>query len=238
MMRRSRKKRFTRRRRSGFTRRAGNFGRFNSFRGRMAPELKRLDGQQLLSQSPANSQTIIVPSFNLIPNGAGVEERIGQKVMIKKLLVRCTVRFLAGNDADLAGRNYRYVIYQDTQCNGAAAIPADLFDNSISSVRSVQKFRNVSNSARFRFLVDKRFTLKPTAGAGSTINQMNANYKVIKHNINLADVIEFQGGSGSIAEIKSNNFGMFIVSETFAHLGAIGTPDEWDVSWRIRFSDT
>lgn len=115
---------------------------------------------------------------------------------------------------------YRVIVYLDRQCNGAAATAAQILEGGAGAV-DIQSFNNLENSARFRTLKDKLLTISPTAnvdGGGSSANKVS----MYSLNMRCNYPVEFSGATGNIAEIRSNNIGVLILSHGAVATGNIG----------------
>lgn len=202
----------------GMTRASGYFGRY---RGAGA-ELKFLDtsGQFLLT----STGTIAFPSFNLIDVGTGPSERIGRKVTLKSIALRLTYKLGGGNPWD----HVRCILYNDTQCNGAAAAVTDILQTA-----DVDSYLNLANSDRFRVLRDFNCSLNSqssTTIAGAV--QPAGDYKIQDAYVVVSLPIDFAPGTGgtSIADVKSVNIGMLMIAENSNYSSV-------EVHCRIRYSD-
>ncbi len=187
----------------GRFRRAGNYGRYN--RG-PSSEVKYHDFATIdASISQAGS---IWPSINLIAQGTDEDERIGRKCTIRSIGWRFNFRLTEQTDVTRGDETLRIILYLDKQCNGAAATALEIL-----SADDYQSFNNLTNSSRFRKLMDRTISMNIQAqsGDGTTSDQApfgmdGSFYK--KCNIPL----EFSSTTGAITEIRSNNVGILLIS--------------------------
>lgn len=93
--------------------------------------------------------TLVMESLNLIPRGVAGNERIGQKAKIVAIDYDLEVE----NRETDASQEIFTALVLDTQCNGDAADPADVYDNITANNNG---FRKIENTHRFRVL--KRWT--------------------------------------------------------------------------------
>ncbi len=114
------------------------------------------------------------------------------------------------NTVTNADDSVRIIMYLDKQCNGATIAITDLMETA-----NIRGFRNLANTSRFRILMDTTRNLKYN-GVGShgaaTVEQASAtfNWQVSKAcNIPL----EFDSTTGAITEIRSNNVGVYVISD-------------------------
>ncbi len=170
----------------------------------------------------------VTATVNIIPQGVTEVQRVGRKCTLKSLWWRYQVT-LPTQDAigvPISGDTLRIILYLDKQANGATALNTDVLEST-----DVHSFRNLANSGRFVFLCDKLHTLNYRAmasdGAGVVSQGKVVQDFVFYKNMNIP--IEFNGATGAIAEIRSNNIGVILAS----NLGIIG----FNSKIRLRFSD-
>ncbi len=168
-------------------------------------------------------------SVNLIAQGTSESERIGRKVTIRKILWRYNVSLPALASTQNPGNDeIRVIMYLDKQANGATATVTGILASD-----DFQSFNNLSNTSRFRILMDRvhgPFKRTAGAGAGGAENDWSgeaANYTFFKTcNIPL----EFSSTTGAITELRSNNIGVLLLSRA----GSILT---FGSKLRLRYSD-
>lgn len=152
---------------------------------------------------------VLTFSLNDIPQGTGESQRIGRKCTITKIHMRLNFEFLAVETPDLvqasnAHETIRFMLIWDKQCNGTAGASLDVVETNVYN-----SYRNLANSKRFVILYDMLRTFNTTAvaeGNGTT----KASRRVIRdYQVNVTKKlwipIEFDGTTGDITEIKSNN---------------------------------
>lgn len=206
----------------GVNRTAGYYGRFT---GKGATELKFHD-LDINDADVAIGGTVIAQSINLIAQGVTEVQRVGRKCVIRHIGWKFDVTIPVDNGAGgEVGDVVRILLYLDKQCNGAPAALDDLIETD-----SYQSFNNLSNKSRFRTLMDRTYQLSYPGGAGNgTANDWNEQTIVDSFYKKVNIPIEFDGTTGAITEIKSNNIGVLI-------LGKHGNA-ELQSKMRVRFSD-
>jgi len=103
----------------------------------------------------------------------------------------------------------RIIVYWDQQTNGAAATPLDILESL-----SVNAFRNLANSKRFKILFDKKYHMNTGAATVVASAIVTAPVtRVIQYYINMRIPIEFDSTAGIISEIKSNNLAVLYISK-------------------------
>jgi len=200
---RSRKKR---RFQPGRDRSVGYYGRYEGGIG----ELKFHDVS--LNQSPVAAAGNVTASINLIPQGVREFERNGRKCTIQSVLWRLewTLPEVNGAMTPAAGDTCRMILYQDKQTNGATAAATDILETA-----TMNSFRNLVNTGRFVFLVDKTIDINYIGGLtneGGVFTQSS----VRQHHefyLNTTTPLEFNGVLGIITEIRSNNYGVLLITQ-------------------------
>jgi len=195
----------------GYTRTSGYYGRFQA----SGDELKFYE--QTFSDGAIAAIGDILSSGSLvnIEQGNKENDRIGRKCTIESMHFRFTIAvpFLDAQATPPAGEAVRFIIYQDKQTNGATAAVTDILENG-----EFHSFRNLANSQRFIIHMDKVVTFNYTSlasdGAGVvSACGINKNFQINKKcNIPL----EFNGITGAITELRSNNIGILVLSRAGA----------------------
>ncbi len=171
----------------------------------------------------------ITPSINLIAQGVTESTRVGRKCVLRKVQWRYDIDLPAESDQGDVGQGdiVRVIMYIDKQANGATAAVTDILESA-----DYQAFRNLTNTGRFRILMDKTHSINrrvaATDGANtSTSPEVVTGTFTLFKTINLA--LEFSAGTGAITEIRSNNLGVLLISRE----GQVG----FESKIRLRFSD-
>ncbi len=154
----------------------------------------------------------ITPSINLIAQGVIESTRVGRKCVLRKVQWRYDIDLpLEQDQADLGqGDIVRVIMYIDKQANGATAAITDILESA-----DYQSFRNLTNSGRFRILLDKthsinrRVAMTDGANTSATPEVVTGTHTLFK-TINIP--LEFSAGTGAITEIRSNNLGVLLIS--------------------------
>ncbi len=204
----------------GYDRTGGFYGRFQQ-----NGELKFFDLD--LDDAVVVSTGAITDSINLIPQGVTEKTRVGRKCTIKSIAWDYEVLLpeKVAQATPPAPEYTRIIMYLDRQANGATATVATILASA-----DYQSFNNLANSSRYRTLYDKRVVMNYTAGIGITASQdypqqIRKGYFYKRCNIPL----EFSSTTGAIAEIRSNNIGVLLI--TRGGLGGFAS------KIRLRFSD-
>lgn len=187
-----------------------------------AGELKFLDVDGVTSATSIPlSNDFTTPGATFLLNGlvpgSGASNRIGRKVTIKSLYIRCTIQLAT---TSVRGGNVRMMVVYDKQANATAPAVTDiLLDDSFYSAN------NLSNRDRFVTLVD---TVSEPIGTATVYGQS----MVVHKKLNLETMYN-AGAAGTIGDITSGS--IYIM---FAQSGTIGTGNP-TATWtsRIRYTD-
>jgi len=138
--------------------------------------------------------------LNLIPQGAGEQERIGRKVHIKSIHIKANL--LPNTAAWSGGTTIRLLLVQDKQCNGAAATYSGV--NGVLQNDSTMSFRNITNVDRF--IIHKDWNMPINAPAGVT-GSFSPKATVLEFHKKCDIPIEFDNSAatGALTTIRSSN---------------------------------
>lgn len=193
----------------GYFRKSGKYGKYLGAGAVGAngigagPELKWADG--LSSMVPSN--TGVTASMLGIPQGTNEDERIGNKITVKKAFFRFTASFTP--TTGLPPVALRVMIVWDKQANGAQAVPGDVLNLGGGTFHQ-DAFNNTDNSDRFRILKDFRFCMNTLSQNGTTGTSCD---KTWDWYIPLNLPVYYGGVTGAITEVKSNNIFVLALSD-------------------------
>ncbi len=210
----------------GYLRTEGFYGRYRTV-GYVGSggELKFHDVD--LDDAVVTNSGAVTASINLIAQGVTEVQRVGRKCTIKSIgwHYNYSLPEITAAGSPPPFDNLRVILFVDKQANGATAVVLDILETA-----DFQSFRNLSNSGRFRTLMDKTFALNYRAGAGITAS---SDYPSITFNgtfyKNCNIPLEFSATTGAITEIRSNNIGVLLISS--ANVSGFAS------KFRLRFSD-
>lgn len=157
--------------------------------------------------------TVLSASLNLVSEGNAPNEMAGRKIVITRIQMRLTVISPANTNASLTGLTtdpqYRFVIAQDRQCNGATASIPSIFQNT-----EIRSFNNLSNSRRFKIIKDITETINQVMTFNTNTLLYAAGDGRDDHEFYIKCFIpvmfsEQSGGSRVIGEVLSNNIFVF-----------------------------
>lgn len=174
------------------------------------------------------SWTIWDESLINVPAGTGPTQRIGERIYVHSLHFKGWYRtFFQSGDVH-SSNVVRVQVVQDMQANGVQAGAGEHMEGGVD----VNSFRDLNKVGRFKVLKDFCFTQKYSADF-----QTNSTDVATKVAFNLKFrrpiVINFNGTTGGIAEVMSNN--IYIVA---CHSSTAWTVDPAMVGQsRIRFTD-
>lgn len=199
---------------------------------RIIPEQKQVDTSTVLN-IPGGSGLFATPVLlNGIAAGALTSQRVGRKVVLKKL----SVRWMMDSATPLISTPFRILVFYDKQPNGAAPLITDVLN-----LNTIQGNVNLNNSDRFIILKDYYPSaeggqgyamIMPTAGNGS-------NGQCGKFNL------KFPGGGLQEQFLLSNDLigdistgAIFITwAMTGRQTTSAGNPYTLTINARVRFTD-
>lgn len=189
--------------RRGYARTSGFYGRF----GGAGAERKFFDRD--LEDPVVDSDGTVSGTLIAIPQGTGESERIGRKITIRHLYWYVSLVKLAASSSTNSSDTVRIMLIQDRQCNGATPGTLDILVDT-----DYRAFYNLTNRSRFRFLVDKTYAMTCPSGTGTDTTGLlwGEAAKHLVFNIPLAIPIEYDGVTGGITEIRSNNIIALFIS--------------------------
>lgn len=190
----------------GYTRTTGYYGRFSPSVALANSELKFLD-TTVTQATVGSTGNITNTSLNLIPSGTGESQRVGRKVVIKRIHLKYVCVLKETGTSSSTDDGVRVIVYLDKQCNGATASVTDILETT-----QYLSFNNLANKNRFTILMDEHTDLRSQSGGGSTVafGRM-AVTKQWHHKCSLP--IEFSSTAGSLTEIRSFNIGILTISD-------------------------
>ncbi len=211
--------------RVGRDRVGGFYGRYSGRGG----ELKFHDLQLDDAAIATGGESLSTGTLIVIPQGVTEKTRVGRKCTIKSINWHYVLT-LAEADATVTpppADSVRLIMYIDKQTNGATAPVTQILETA-----NYQSFRNLANSGRFEILFDKTHSMNRNGLASDNAGVVSSNgtrrdgtfYK--KCNL----PIEYNSTTGVIAEIRSNNIGLLVIS--FAGVTSMVS------KIRMRFSDS
>jgi len=210
--------------RSGLTRTAGFYGRYNQPGGRN--EVKFLDTALSFSvdSTMEPSSTAATGMINFIDQGVGQSQRIGRMACIKSIQIRGTMTYTPAASTVGSALVTMYVIL-DKQSNAAGASISDIFTGSDANAALI----NMANSSRFTILSKKKFQFSSGAGVSAAYARQVKGWEFF-HRCNIP--LEFEGTGSGIGNIKSNNVFLAYGADTGADDLVVVTGNA-----RIRFTD-
>jgi len=213
------------RRNRGYLRTGGFYGRYRHRHYQPSQEVKFFDAELFGTGGQATvipAAGTITPSINLVSQGVTERTAVGRKYTIKSIHVKFFMDLPSTIDPDDTTDSIRLVVYLDTQANGATALVADLLQDATVW----NSFNELSNSLRFKILMNKTVTLTSRGSDASTFAKVQTN-RMFNKKCNIP--IEYTLTGGAIGTIQSNNIGIMAITE--------GGLIRLLVQTRIRFTD-
>lgn len=197
----------------------GFYGQYNR-RGR--EELKVINVDNITAAIP-NTGTLVL--LNGVAAGSDYTQRVGRKICLKSLLLRCFLYPSSTVSAPI-GDIVRILVIYDAQANGAAPSVADILENG-----SYDGPMTLNNRDRFKVLSDKYYTMNAntyTAGAPTAGSPVTRIHKIFKKMS--MDTI-FNGTGNTVGAIQSGSLYML-------YIGANNNASQLDCYSRVRFTDS
>lgn len=222
-----RRSRFKRRRYSTFRRRFKRRG-FRRFRGgKIARIWKTIAGLKKSHPRPewkyftASGTAVLgisnAPTYNSMPLiGQGVNngERVGQKIIIKKIRIWTEFYF---DGTETGNYNYfRYGLFLHKNCDGGSPDSTDIWDTGTVSIEKGAP-RNPEKIRYYTFLKDKKKLLLRTFDAQTSpayYAPFLAGPFVVRWNIKCNIPVQYSGTGNTTADIAVNNLVFFCVSDS------------------------
>lgn len=182
------------------------------------------------STTIANSATTTRPSYTevdslvKIAQGDTESTRDGNRVTLDKLTIRgqCVLDknsslLWTGAGCVVEGNpTFRVIIYLDTQCNGAGANFADLFDTGPVSEFAFGIYNNINSTGRFKILMDKWIEVPQSQilynPDDTTYHASNSSRCFKKTFKNLGIDLRYGDSTANMSSLRTNNVGMIIMT--------------------------
>lgn len=205
----------------GYLRTGGYYGRYN--KRRSDGEVKFWDVAQA-NFSPLTTGNIKQTLID-IPDGTNESSRLGRKALIKSLNFHCNCIMPAVTSGAASYDRIRFIVWLDKQSNGAAPLATDILETA-----DIYSFNNLANSQRFKILKDAFFDMGGVGGGAPSgaAYVLGASNETKNFYLKCSIPVEYNGTTGALGEIRSNNIGCLLISE--ANRGTIG------YTCRVRFT--
>lgn len=188
------------------------------------PEKKFFDTDITLAASDVTGE-VWASSVCLISQGLAESNRIGRKIMICSISFHVVLELdaIAASATPQNGDLIRLVMYQDRQCNGAAATWANIFSNTDTIAH-----RNLTNAKRFYLHYDRTHELPSQSGAGDgSVNDYGSAPVNVRFFKRCRIPVLYTSTAGALTEITSNNLG-------FASAGFLQASESSAITGRCR----
>ncbi len=144
-----------------------------------------------------------------IPQGVTESTRVGRKCVISNIGWRFQIGLNNINQGVGSTDTVRVILYLDKQANGAIITNTDLLESA-----DYQSFNNLSNSGRFRVLMDRTYTVKHHAGGWDGTGVDYAADSVSDTFFKRCSIpLEFSGTTGALTELRSNNLAILLCGQ-------------------------
>jgi len=175
-------------------------------------ELKFADKVVEMVSSQVRTGNVEIATVNNIADGTGASARIGRKVVIRSIQWKGLVMLSNGN----AAASLRVIMGIDKQANGGTAQREDVLATTVGD--PTHWFRNLMHVNRFQSVMDKRLVINAMTSDASTPDPVTRNFEFHKK---CYLPIEYDGTTGSLDEIASNNLYCDFVSDLTSDPGHV-----------------
>ena len=178
-------------------------------------------------------------SLNLIYAGDNGYNRNGSKIMVKQIHLRATCQLEQNSNTSFTSTTpgdvyFRWMLIIDTQANGSNPAITDIFEENPSGGDSFDIYNSLTETGRFKFLMDK-FIKVPQASPMYNTNTQHTHVPNrlvhFKKSFKLDLPIVFSDALANLASVRNNNIFMVVFN------GHDGTNCTINYRARIRFSD-
>lgn len=198
-------------RRTGYgRRRVGLYGRSWG----TTKEKKFLD--TVLTHTPTNDNLWerAIDSLNNLPQGAGVSDRLGEKVTLTTIGLNFDVYvngvLSTGDETDPKRVCIALVLDKQSNGTGGTVVAGDIFENT----QSASSFLNMENSHRFKVLRRWDVILNSHYLGATTGHEIGYDSAMIKVHKKCKIPIMQSGATATLAAIKSNNISVWMFSSS------------------------
>lgn len=141
-----------------------------------------------------------------IVQGTGESERVGRAIKVSSIVVRGILSLPSSTAQANTSDVLRFILYEDKQCNGAAATGLDLLETN-----TFLGHANLSKSHRFKFLISKEIPINAQVALDTSANSSGVIEYPFKFYYKCNCPIEYTGVTASIANIASKNLGIAVI---------------------------
>ncbi len=210
----------------GYVRRAGYYGRYS----RASDGERKFVDTDLDAVFTTITAAMESANVNIIVQGNTESQRIGRKVVLKRIDCKGLMTLPAATDASNTSEVVRILLVCDKQTNGAAFVGTDLWETD-----SWRSFNNLANSSRFKVLKSVTYTFNASAGSGRGSTDTLSYGEVArpwKMGVDLNIPIEFDNSAttGVVTSQRTNSLWVVTQSTTGSVVMSVSTA-------RIRFVD-
>lgn len=168
----------------------------------MNPEKKMVDSNASLSLNNTGTGSGHTGLLNGLLLGTEMYQRIGRKVNVKSINIRCWVTKVAAQT--VVADFFRFALIWDEQPTGALPAFADIWqtiDNAGTTAANIQGHANINNTARFRILRSHDMTVDTYTANVPYDNKVVTNWD---WNVKMNTITQYNAGStGAVTDIAT-----------------------------------
>ncbi len=173
-------------------------------RSGLEPELKFFD-TVVAGTALAVAGVITSPSLNIVPQGITESERVGRKMIIKKVNIRWLLQ-MNSNTTETADV-VRVIVVLDKQTNKTAFSITDVLETA-----SEGSFNNLANKNRFVILMDRYEAINKQVDIGTNVNEYTQAWEWFSKPLNIPIEFDNSVATGAVSSQTSNNIAVFALT--------------------------
>ncbi len=164
------------------------------------PELKFFD---TINTGTALALTGVITnaSLNIVPQGTLENNRVGRKIIIKRIGIRFLLQF--NSSTTETAEVVRVIVVHDKQTNKTAFGITDVLESA-----SEGAFNNLANKQRFTILMDRYESINKTVDVGTNINEHTQAWSWFK-TVNIPIEYDNSVTTGAVSSQTSGNIAVF-----------------------------
>lgn len=206
-------------------------------------EIKTIDTLPLLKSI---STTAVFTLLNGVQEGAGFNNRVGRKIMMRSVRITGNVFFEGGGAGNSSNDYVRIMIVYDRQPNGAVPAIADILasQNDTTTVDSTAWANlNMNNAERFYVIRDKRIALQNFNGGALSAGTVNSTLQTLTESSTNIDMFVKLKGLETHFKSSSNPAVVADIASGSLYLITYGINSAANAGWaftstsRVRYHD-
>lgn len=170
--------------------------------------------------------------LNGVALGSEMYQRVGRKINIKKIAIRCALAKVAANA--VVADTFRFALVWDEQPNGALPTFSDIWltvDSAGATAGGILAHANTNNTSRFRILRSHQITVDVYTASAPEDQKQNTQWE---WNVPMNTITQFNaGGTAALGDIATG--ALYMVGHGGA--SAANAPFIVQLSSRVKYLD-